>query len=96
MSYDVANVTVDAVSWTPVTPPDNYDSVLIDASAAADTLRVRRDPNVALELSISAGRNELIAADWNRSSGRYRFPVNAPAFYLRLASGAATISFLWA
>jgi hypothetical protein len=96
MSFDVSTVTVDSVSWTAVTPPDDYDSVLIDATAAGDTVRLRRDPNVANEVSIRAGYAELIAAETNRSRYPYRFASAAVAFYLRLASGTATISFLWA
>lgn len=96
---------LNAVTWTPITPPAHFDQALVSNLNGAVGLKLRTvQGDATTEIAIAAGREQNIVVPPPRvntqpgvTGTNYRFPSTTVAFYLKADSGTGTGAFLlWA
>lgn len=99
------DTVLNAVTWTAIVPPDNFDHVTVSNLMGAATLRVRTvATDATTELVIPAGTERVVIQspprlNTNPSAKQvnYRFPSGVVAFSMKADSGTGTGgSLVWA
>ncbi len=91
---DVQRVTVDSVTWTPITAPFSCNGLTVQDDAAATAIKVRTDSaDSTTEFTVHAGMLGRVGVDpiFIGIKPAANFIKAGTAFYLQSATGTITV-----
>ena len=91
--FEIQVLTIDPVSWTPVTVPFDCSNLAVKNRDAANTMLIRTNPgDAATEDRIGPGMEQSLAIPFHR----HRFAAGSQPVWLQAAAGTgpAVVKFL--
>ena len=86
--FEIQVLTIDPVSWTPVTAAFDCTSLAVKNTDHANTVRMRTDPgNPATEDTLAPGAEQSLAIPFHR----YRFASGSQPLWLRATAGTGPV-----
>ena len=86
--FEIQVISIDPVSWTPVTVPFDCVSLAIKNGDGVNTVCMRTNPgNAATEDTVGAGAEQSLAIPFHR----YRFPAGSQPLWLRATAGTGPV-----
>ena len=86
--FEIRVLTIDPVSWTPVTVPFDCSNLAVKNRDTANAVRMRTNAaDAATEDLIGAGSEQSIAVPFHR----YRFPAGSQPVFLQATAGTGPV-----
>jgi len=86
--FEIKVVTIDPVSWTPVTVPFDCVSLAVKNRDTANAVRMRTNSgDPATEDLLSGGAEQSLAIPFHR----YRFPAGSQPLWLQATAGTGPV-----
>ena len=86
--FEIQVLTIDPVSWTPVTAPFDCTSMAVKNTDAANAVRMRTNSgDAASEDQLGPGAEQALAIPFHR----YRFPAGSQPLWLRAVAGTGPV-----
>ena len=86
--FEIQQLTIDPVSWTPVTAPFDCNGLLVKNTDSVNPVKMRTDSsNAATEDTLGPGAEQSVAM----SMHRYRFPAGSQPLWLRATAGTGPV-----
>lgn len=89
-AFEISNVAIDAVTWTPIVSPRGYDSCVLKCAVA---ILIRTDANdVDTEDTVAATVQEAIVGPVRHNRGEPpRFPGGQVILYVQSTDGVQSV-----